>query len=452
MTDRILIAGASIVNDGRIFAGSVLIGNGLITDIFLEGRNNFDLQGLQDVIIIDARGKYLIPGVIDDQVHFREPGLTYKGDLHSESRAAVAGGVTSFMEMPNTDPKTVTINLLEQKFDLASRKSMANYSFFLGATNDNLEEIEKADPSVVCGLKVFMGASTGNMLVDDPHVLEKIFKLSKLLVAVHSEDEETIRHNLKKFIERYGEGIPINAHYLIRSEEACYISTLRAVDLAKRYGTRLHILHLSTAKELELLDGASLLPDKAITGEVCIHHLWFDERDYARLGSKIKWNPAIKMENDKNALLKGLLEDKIDIIATDHAPHTWEEKQYPYLKCPSGGPLVQHSLVAMLELSRQGKISIEKIVEKMCHNPAILYHIKNRGFIRTGYFADLVLIDPDSPWQVDKSNILYKCGWSPFEGQTFSSKVTHTFVNGAIVYENGKFDESVRGERLEFSG
>jgi len=451
MTDRILIAGVRIVNDGRIFAGSVLIGNGLITDIFIEGRNNIDLPDLWDVTTIDARGKYLIPGVIDDQVHFREPGLTYKGDLHSESRAAIAGGVTSFMDMPNTDPKTVTIDLIEQKFELAARNSMANYSFFLGATNDNLEEIKKADPSIVCGLKVFMGASTGNMLVDDPRVLEKIFKQSKLLVAIHSEDEETIRHNLQKYIELYGEGIPINAHYLIRSEEACFKSTLRAVDLAKRCGTRLHILHLSTAKELELLDRVSRLPNKAITGEVCVHHLWFDERDYPRLGSQIKWNPAIKTENDKNALLNGLLEDKIDIIATDHAPHTWEEKQYPYLKCPSGGPLVQHSLVAMMELSRQGKISIEKIVEKMCHNPAILYHIKNRGFIRNGYSADLVLIDPDSPWQVDKSNILYKCGWSPFEGQTFSSKVTHTFVNGTLVYKNGKFDESFRGERLEFS-
>ncbi len=451
MTDRILISDASIVNDGRIIKGSFLIEIGLISDIFIEGENNSDLSVLQDITVIDAHDKYLIPGVIDDQVHFREPGLTSKGDLHSESRAAVAGGVTSFMEMPNTDPKAVTIELLEQKFDLASQKSLANYSFFLGATNDNMEEIEKADPSRICGLKVFMGASTGNMLVDNPQILEKIFQQSRLLVAIHSEDEEIIRHNLKNYIERYGEGIPISAHWLIRSEEACFKSTQRAVELAKRYGTRLHILHLSTAKELELLVGVSALRDKNITAEVCIHHLWFDERDYAKFGSKIKWNPAIKTENDKNALLQGLLENKIDIIATDHAPHTWEEKQYPYLKCPSGGPLVQHSLVAMMELSRQGKISIEKIVEKMCHNPAILYRIKNRGYIRTGFFADLVLIDPDARWKVDKSNILYKCGWSPFEGQTFSSKVTHTFVNGLPIYENGKFDESVKGMRLEFS-
>jgi dihydroorotase len=451
MSDRLLITDARIVNEGSIVTGSVLTGNGLILDIFIEGQNPTGQPGLQDVPRIDAQGQYLIPGVIDDQVHFREPGLSHKGDLHSESRAAVAGGVTSFMDMPNTDPKTVTISLLEEKFDLASQKSLANYSFFLGATNDNLRELEKADPSVVCGLKVFMGASTGNMLVDDPGVLEKIFRQSKLLVAIHSEDEGTIRNNLQKYVDQYGEEIPVSAHWLIRSEEACFRSSLKAVNLAKRFGTRLHILHLSTAKELELLDSATRLPAKMITGEVCIHHLWFDERDYERFGSRIKWNPAIKTENDKNGLLKGLLENRIDIIATDHAPHTLEEKQFPYLKCPSGGPLVQHSLVAMLEMSRQGKIAIERVVEKMCHNPAILYQIKNRGFIRKGYSADLVLIDPDSPWQVDKSNILYKCGWSPFEGQTFSSRVTHTFVNGALVYENGKFDESIRGERLVFS-
>jgi dihydroorotase len=451
MTDRFLIAGAGIVNEGRTITGSVLVENGFITDIFTAGQDPADPEHLSDLKLIDGRGKYLIPGVIDDQVHFREPGLTHKGDIHSESRAAVAGGVTSFMDMPNTDPKAVTITLLEQKFDLASKKSLANYSFFLGATNENIGEIEKADPARICGVKVFMGASTGNMLVDDPAVLENIFRKSKLLVAIHSEDEETIRRNLQKYTELYGDDIPVSAHWLIRSEEACNISSKRAVDLAKKHGTRLHILHLSTGKELELLDGLTPLANKNITAEVCVHHLWFDERDYKQLGSKIKWNPSIKTEKDKTALMEGLLTGKVDIIATDHAPHTLEEKQNPYLRCPSGGPLVQHSLVIMLELSRQGKISVEKVVEKMCHNPALLYRIKNRGFIRKGYHADLALIDPDDPWQVEKSNILYKCGWSPFEGQTFTSRVTHTFVNGALVFENGKFDESVRGSRLEFS-
>jgi dihydroorotase len=450
MIEQFLITGASIINEGRTFPGSVLVEDDRIAGIITGSSTDTDLAQLSDVRIIDARGKYLLPGVIDDQVHFREPGLTYKGDIASESRAAVAGGVTSFMDMPNTDPKTVTLDLLELKFRTASRSSLANFSFFLGATNDNLGEILKADPASVCGLKVFLGSSTGNMLVDDPEILERIFSRSDLLIAVHSEDEEIIRQNLAKFAEQYGDDIPVQAHPMIRSEEACYRSTKKAVDLARRTGARLHILHLSTAKELELLDGNIPLEKKKITAEVCVHHLWFDNRDYDRLGSRIKWNPAIKSEKDKLGLMKGLLENRVDIIATDHAPHTREEKQNPYRSCPSGGPLVQHSLPAMLELSRQGKIPKEKVVEKMCHAPAVLYRVRNRGFIRKGYYADLVIVDPDDPWMVGPSNILYKCGWSPFEGTTFSSRVTHTFVNGNLVYENGIIHESARGRKLEF--
>ncbi|MCX6252192.1 MAG: dihydroorotase [Bacteroidetes bacterium] len=450
MSNKLLISGATIINEGQMFEGSILIEGELIKEIFVANSTNEDLENIQDIDILDARGKYLIPGVIDDQVHFRDPGLTYKGDLYTESRAAIAGGVTSFMDMPNTDPKTTTIDLLEKKLEIASGKSLANYSFFLGATNDNFEEIEKADPSIICGLKVFMGASTGNMLVDDPIVLEKIFRHSKLLVAIHSEDEATIRANLKIFTDKYGENIPIEAHPLIRSEEACFKSTEKAVTLAKRNNTRLHVLHLSTAKELMLLDDSKPLNEKRITAEVCVHHLWFDDRDYARLGSRIKWNPAIKTRKDKEGLLAGLLQDRIDIIATDHAPHTLEEKKASYLKCPSGGPLVQHSLVVMMEMARQGKIPVTKVVEKMCHAPSVLYRIRNRGFIRKGWYADLVLLDPDSNWKVDTSNIFYKCGWSPFEGETFSSRVTHTFVNGFPVYEDGIFHEAVKGMKLEF--
>ena len=364
MDDKILIAGAHIVNEGLVFEGSVLVEKDRISKIIRQDEDP-PISGFRDIPVIDARGKFLIPGVIDDQVHFRDPGLTYKGDLFTESRAAVAGGITSFMDMPNTDPKTVTLDLLEKKFELASRKSLANYSFFLGATNDNLAELEKADPGKICGIKVFMGASTGNMLVDDPDTLSAIFKQSKLIIAIHSEDEGIIRHNLNAFMKQYEEKIPVTSHPYIRSEEACYKSTLKAVDLARKYGTRLHILHLSTARELELLDNPGMLKDKKITAEVCIQHLWFDERDYAALGSKIKWNPAIKKESDKNALFQALLDDRVDIIATDHAPHTLEEKQQPYLTCPSGGPMVQHSLVAMLEFFHRGKISMEKIVEKI---------------------------------------------------------------------------------------
>ena len=448
--ERILITGARIVNEGKVFEGNVLIGGEKIEEVFPAGSTNSLLEDLENIKLIDGRGKFLIPGIIDDQVHFREPGLTHKGDLYTESKAAVAGGVTSFMDMPNTDPKATTLGILEEKYRLASQKSLANFSFFLGATNENLEEIIKADPVRICGVKVFMGASTGNMLVDDPEVLEKIFQHSRMIIAIHSEDERIIRKNLATFREKYGEEIPVEAHPMIRSEEACYTSTRRAVQLAVKHNTRLHVLHLSTAKELELFRNDLPLEKKRITNEVCVHHLWFDDTDYALLGSKIKWNPAIKTQCDREELFNGLLNNKVDIIATDHAPHLLEEKQRTYLNCPSGGPLIQHSLVIMLEFSRQKKISIEKVVEKMCHAPAIVYRIRNRGFIRKGFYADLVLIDPDSPWKVAKENLLYKCGWSPFEGQLFSSRVTHTFVNGNLVYSNGKFDERIKGKRLEF--
>jgi len=449
--EQILITGANIVNEGRVFEGSILIRGDRIEEIIPAGSTSPILEELENIELIDGRGKFLLPGVIDDQVHFRDPGLTYKGDLYTESRAAIAGGVTSFMDMPNTDPRATTLGILEEKFKLASQKSLANYSFFLGATNENLEEIEKADPAKICGVKVFMGASTGNMLVDNPIALEKIFANSAMIVAIHSEDENIIRKNLAAFRERYGEQIPVEAHPLIRSEEACFVSTKKAVELALKHNTRLHVLHLSTAKELELLRNDIPLEKKRITAEVCVHHLWFDDRDYARLGSRIKWNPAIKTEQDKEGLFKGLLEDKIDIIATDHAPHLEEEKSHPYLSCPSGGPLIQHSLVIMMEFFHSKKITVEKIVEKMCHAPAVLYHIRDRGFIRKGYFADLVLVDPDAPWTVSKKNILYKCGWSPFEGTKFSSSISHTFVNGNLVYRNGHFDERYRGKRLEFN-
>jgi dihydroorotase len=449
--EQILITGANIVNEGRIFEGSVLIRGDRIEEVIPSGSTSPLLEDLENIELIDGRGKFLLPGVIDDQVHFRDPGLTHKGDLYTETRAAVAGGVTSFMDMPNTDPQATTLRILEEKYNLASKKSLANYSFFLGATNENLKEIEKADPAKICGVKVFMSASTGNMLVDDPDVLEKIFANSRMIVAIHSEDERIIRKNLADFREKYGEQIPVEAHPLIRSREACFASTKRAVELATKHNTRLHVLHLSTAKELELFRNDIPLKKKRITAEVCVHHLWFDDHDYARLGSRIKWNPAIKTEQDKEGLFKGLLEDKIDLIATDHAPHLEEEKSHPYLSCPSGGPLIQHSLVIMLEFFHLKKISIEKIVEKMCHAPAVLYHIKDRGFIRKGYFADLVLVDTDAPWTVSKENILYKCGWSPFEGTKFSSRISHTFVNGNPVYRNGSFDERHRGKRLEFN-
>lgn len=450
MVEGYFILNAKIVNEGKVFEGSVLIEDGVILDVIPAGGSSDLLLDVENVRIIDARGKYLLPGVIDDQVHFREPGLTHKGDIHSESRAAAAGGVTSFMDMPNTNPKATTLEVLEEKYKLASTKSLINYSFFLGATNDNLEEIKKANPRRICGLKVFMGASTGNMLVDDPVTLERIFAESPMLIAVHAEEESIVQENLRKAKERYGDAIPVEEHPYIRSEEACYRSSEKAVKLASKHNARLHLLHLSTAKELDLLTNQIPLAQKRITGEVCVHHLWFDEKDYATLGAKIKWNPSIKTEKDKIGLLAGVLDDRIDIIATDHAPHLLEEKAIPYTSSPSGAPLIQHSLVMMLELVHQKKITLQKVVEKMSHAPAQLYRIKNRGYIRKGFAADLVLVDLKDEWKATKETILYKCGWAPVEDVTFKSKVTHTFVNGVLVYENGKIREGKWGKRLEF--
>ncbi len=441
------IKNAIIVNEGMVFDGGVYINDGLIQLVFMSGDQPKVPNGAE---IIDAHGLHLIPGVIDDQVHFRDPGLTHKADLYTESKAAVAGGVTSFMEMPNTIPQTLTQELLEKKYQLGAEKSLANFSFYMGASNDNLEEILKTDPATVCGIKVFMGASTGNMLVDDPHVLEGIFEKAPMLVAVHCEDEPTIQENARILKERFGEEIPLEYHPLIRSEEACYRSSSFAVKLAEKYGTRLHVLHLSTSRELNLFNNTTPLKKKMITSEVCVHHLWFHEGDYERLGNFIKWNPAIKSMDDRDELLKALLDNRIDVVATDHAPHTIEEKENTYFKAPSGGPLVQHALPAILEFFHRGLVTLETVVEKMCHAPANCFKVKNRGFIREGYAADLALVDLQAPWKVDKDNILYKCGWSPFEGQQFHSKVTHTFVNGHLAWHNGTFDESVKGERLLF--
>jgi dihydroorotase len=443
------IRNANIVNEGSIYTGSILIENGLIGKI-VKDKEAIDLTIPPEAIIIDAEGEYLFPGIIDDQVHFREPGLTHKADIYTESKAAVAGGVTSFMDMPNTTPNAVSIDVLEEKYSLAAAKSLANYSFFLGATNNNIEEILKADPEKICGVKVFMGASTGNMLVDDEEALEKIFKETKLLIAVHCEDENIIKKNIASYQNQYGENIPIACHPLIRSEEACYKSSLKAIGLAKKYNSRLHVLHLSTAKELDLFDNSIPLDIKRITAEVCIHHLWFCDEDYAEKGSLIKCNPAIKTKHDRENLFAALLDGRLDIVATDHAPHLLEEKNKQYLKSPSGIPLVQHSLVAMLEFYHQKKISLEKIAEKMCHAPAVCYKIKNRGFIREGYHADIALVDINDPWKVDRENILYKCGWSPFENFTFKSKVKKTFVNGRLIYDQGIFNEDKKGQRLIF--
>jgi dihydroorotase len=447
--ENFYIYNALIVNEGERFSGGIYIRDAVIMEIFRgNASGDFDFSG--NVIRIDAKQKYLIPGIIDPHVHFREPGLEAKGDIYSESRAAVAGGVTSYMEMPNTVPNATTLEILEDKYRRAAKKSLANYSFFLGAATNNIAEIERADPEMICGLKLFMGSSTGNMKVDDPEILEEIFQKSPLLIVVHAEDDAIVRKNLDRFREQYGEQIPADAHPMIRSEEACYHSSEQAVSLAKKFNHRLHLAHLSTAKELELLENKLPLNEKLITGEVCVHHLWFDDRDYADLGSKIKWNPAIKSSIDREGLLAGLLNNTIDLVATDHAPHLYDEKEKPYSSCPSGAPLIQHSLVAMFGLFQLGKISVETIVEKMCHAPAILFRVKNRGFIRKGYAADLVLVDPDDPWRVEKENILYKCGWSPFEGVTFRSRVTHTWVNGHLVFNQGRFDDSVKGQRLMF--
>ena len=442
----ILIKNARIVNEGKIFEGDVLI-----EDQYIKEIASSIIVKNSNVTVIDAENNYLMPGVIDDQVHFREPGLTHKATIKTESRAAIAGGITSFIEMPNTSPQATTIDKLEDKFQIAAQTSSANYSFMFGGTNDNLDEILKVDPLKVAGLKLFLGSSTGNMLVDNPEVLEKIFKSTDLLISVHCEDEATIKQNTAKYLETYGEDIPIKCHPEIRSVDACYISSSKAIKLAKKTGARLHVFHLSTAKETALFSSKKALKDKKITAEVCIHHLWFSDEDYDKKGTLIKWNPAVKSAKDRDALWKALLNDKIDVIASDHAPHTLEEKSNTYTKAPSGGPLVQHALVAMMEAHHNGKISIEKMVEKMCHNPAILFQIEKRGYIKEGYFADLVLVNPNNPWTVNKDNILYKCEWSPFEGSTFKSRVTHTILNGTVVYENAKFTNQNAAMRLTFN-
>ncbi|MBG7629928.1 MAG: dihydroorotase [Bacteroidetes bacterium] len=442
----ILIKNAKIVNEGTIVVGDVLIDGEHIVDIDTSISSKS-----ASTKIIDAEGKYLIPGAIDDQVHFREPGLTHKANIETESRAAVAGGITSFIEMPNTVPQATTQVLLEEKFQQASKTSYANYSFMFGGTNDNLEELLKTDPTNVAGIKLFLGSSTGDMLVDDEKVLEKIFSSTKMLIAVHCEDEATIKKNLEKYLKEYGDDIPIEMHHKIRSEEACYLSSSKAIKLAKKTGARLHVFHLSTAKETKLFSNKIPVEKKQITAEVCVHHLWFDDSNYKEKGTYIKWNPAVKTAKDKEGLWKALLDDRIDVIATDHAPHTDEEKKQVYTKAPSGGPLVQHAIPALFTAHRHGKISVEKIIEKMCHNPAKIFKIEKRGFIKVGYFADLVLVDVSSPWTVNKDNILYKCGWSPFEGTTFYSKVTHTFVNGNLIYNNGKFNDKIKGQRLVFN-
>ena len=438
-----LIKNASIVNEGKIFISDLLIEDERIKQISEKIDINSDIE-------IDATGKYLFPGIIDDQVHFREPGLTHKANIYTESKAAIAGGITSYMEMPNTNPQTLTQELLEQKFKIAEEDSLANFTFFMGVSNNNLEEVLKTDPKNVGAIKIFMGSSTGDMLVDDSKVLEEIFSKTPMLIAVHCEDENIIQENIAKAKEIFGEEVPISEHPNIRSEEACFKSSSFAVELAKKHDSRLHVFHLSTEKEIELFDNTIPLSEKRITAEVCIHHLWFDESDYQEKGTLIKWNPAVKKKSDQKALFQALLDDKLDVIASDHAPHTLEEKDNTYFKAPSGGPLVQHAFPAMLEFYKNGDISLERVVEKMCHNPAICFQIEKRGFVKEGYFADLVLVDLEKPWEVTKENILYKCGWSPFEGASFNAQITHTFVNGHIAYEFGNFDETQRGMRLTF--
>jgi dihydroorotase len=444
MSISYLIKNANIVNENTVFNGDVLIKDEFIAKIAAE------IVPSPEDVVIDAKGKYLIPGMIDDQVHFREPGLTHKANIATESKAAIAGGITSFIEMPNTVPQATTQKLLEDKFEIASKTSYANYSFMFGGTNDNLEELLKTNPKNVAGIKLFLGSSTGNMLVDNEEVLEKIFSSTKMIISVHCEDEQTIRENTAKYKAEYGEDIPIKYHPIIRSEEACYLSSSKAIELAKKTGARLHVFHLSTAKEMELFRNDIPLEEKQITAEVCIHHLWFSDADYDKKGTHIKWNPAVKTANDRAALWEALLDDRIDVIATDHAPHTLEEKSNVYTKAPSGGPLVQHAVIALFEKVKEGVITIEKVVEKMAHNPAKLFQVSKRGFIKEGYYADIVLVDPSSSWEVSKDNVLYKCGWSPFEGESFSSKITHTFVNGVLMYDNGIFNEETKGKRLLF--
>ena len=439
----ILIKSATVVNENKQFVADLLVKDGLIDRIDQRIDSRADKE-------INAEGLYLLPGCIDDQVHFREPGLTHKATIATESRAAVAGGITSFMEMPNTVPNTLTRELLEEKYHIAAKTSPANYSFYMGASNDNLDEVLRTDTANVCGIKVFMGSSTGNMLVDNPVTLEQIFAESPMLIATHCEDEATIRSNLAHYKQLLGENIPVKLHPKIRSAEACYLSSSMAVDLAKKHNTRLHILHISTEKETYLFDNSIPLKEKRITAEACIHHLWFTDKDYETKGNLIKWNPAVKTKADRDGILKAVLNGRIDVIATDHAPHTLEEKSQSYLKAPSGGPLVQHALPAMLELYHQGKITLEQIVEKMAHNVAACFQIEKRGFIREGYWADLVLVNLNDPWTVTKDNILYKCNWSPFEGNTFKSKVAYTMVSGNLVWNNGKLLEGTTGKRLTF--
>ncbi|MEM6317778.1 MAG: dihydroorotase [Bacteroidota bacterium] len=443
MSKTIIIKDTQIVNEGIIQAGDIYIKNGRIEKI----------GGIIDksaAIQIDGSGKHCVPGIIDDQVHFREPGLTHKSDLYTEPRSAVAGGVTSFMEMPNTKPAALTQELLEDKYQIAAKKSLANYSFFMGASNNNLEEVLKTDEENVCGVKVFMGSSTGNMLVDNPVTLEGLFKKVPMLIATHCEDEATIRKNAAIFKEKYGENVPIDQHPVIRNVEGCYLSSSMAMDLAKKHNTRLHILHISTAKELDLFRNDIPLAEKRITSEVCVHHLYFNSDDYATLGTQIKCNPAIKDESNQSALFPALLDNRLDIIATDHAPHTWEEKQNSYFKAPSGVPLIQHTLNVMLGFYQEGKISLERIVEKMCHAPSICFNIKERGFLREGYWADIALVDLNKKWTVTKENVHYKCNWSPFENHTFQGQVTETIVSGHLAYQNGQFFEDKKGERLRF--
>lgn len=441
---KYLIKGAEVVNEGKRSFQDVLISNGRIEKIDSSLSDESSKE-------IPADGLLLIPGMIDDQVHFREPGLTHKADIFTESRAAVAGGITSFMEMPNVIPQTTTQDLLTEKYGIGANNSLANYSFFMGATNTNLEEVLKTDPKNVCGLKIFMGSSTGDMLVDNEQTLNQIFGNTPMLVAVHCEDEATVRKNLADHMEKYGDDIPIELHPIIRSREACIKSSSMAVDLAKKHGTRLHILHISTAEEVELFGNDLRLEEKMITAEACVHHLWFTDKDYKEKGTLIKWNPAVKSPRDREAIWQGLLDNKIDIIATDHAPHTWEEKQNVYTKAPSGGPLVQHALMALMESYKMGKISLERMVEKISHAPAVCFQVKDRGFIREGYWADLVLVDTNQSFEVSENNILSKCGWSPFMGQRFSSSVHSTFISGHLAYHKGSFDDTILGERLDFN-
>lgn len=440
----IIIKGAHVVNEGKIQVQDIFIKNGRIEKIDTSINVNADK-------VIDGEGQYVLPGLIDDQVHFREPGLTYKANIFTESRAAVAGGTTSFMEMPNTVPNTLTQKLLQDKFDIAQDTSLANYSFFMGAANDNIEEVLKTNPRDVCGIKVFMGSSTGNMLVDDDKALENIFRNAPTLVATHCEDEATIRRNLAYYKDKYGDAVTIDMHPLIRSEEACYLSSSKAVDLAKKNNTRLHILHISTGKETQLFDNTTPLSEKRITAEACVHHLWFSDEDYRTKGNFIKWNPAVKTAQDRAQILEALLDGHIDVIATDHAPHTLEEKQQPYLQAPSGGPLVQHALLALLDMVHAGKMTLEQLVQKTAHNTAICFQIEQRGFIREGYWADLVVVNMHKPYQVTKQNILSKCGWSPFEGHIFASTIEHTIVSGNLAYSEGKIIEVGSGHRLLFN-